>query len=69
MAYYSDRTSKEALDTQRSRMRRLWGLAMQVGGARLIIERFTKFISPGVSECPVTDFEVDQDAKAFENYH
>ena len=41
-----------------------------MGGARLIIERCIKFISSGDFECPVTDFEVDQDAGTFENpYH
>ena len=45
------------------------GLTTQVGGARLIIERRTKFISSGDSESPVTDFEVDRDAEIFENYH
>ena len=34
-----------------------------------IIERCTKFISPGNSEIPVTVFEVDQDAENFKNYH
>ena len=47
----------------------MWGLTTQVGGARLIIERCTKFISSGDSESPVTDFEVDQDAGTFENCH
>ena len=45
------------------------GLTTQVRGARLIIGRCTKFISSGDSESPVTDFEVDQDAEIFENFH
>ena len=69
MAYYGDKTPKEAFDAQCPRIRRLWGLTTQVGCARLIIERYTKFISPGDSESPVTDFEVDQGAETFENYH
>ena len=69
VAYYGDKTPKEALDAQRPRIRRLWGLTTQVGGARLIIERCTKFVSLGDSESPVTDFEVDQDAGALENCH
>ena len=69
MAYYGDKTPKEAFDSQRPRIWRLWGLTTQVGGARLIIERFTKFISAGDSESPVTDFDVDQDAETFESYH
>jgi hypothetical protein len=36
---------------------------------RLIIERVTMPISSVGSESPVTDFEMDQDAKTFENYH
>ena len=40
-----------------------------MGSARLIIEQFTIFISLGDSESPVTDFEVDQSAETFENYH
>ena len=55
--------------TQRPRIRRLWGLTTQVGGARLIIERCTKFTSLGDSRSTVTDFEVDQNAKTFENFH
>ena len=69
MAYYGDKTPKEAFDVQRPRIRRLWGSTTQVGGARLIIERCTKFISSGDSESPVTDFEVGQDAETYENYH
>ena len=69
MAHYDDKTPREALDAQRPQIRRSWGLTTQVGCARLIIERYTKFISPGDSESPVTDFKVDQDAGTFENYH
>ena len=65
MAYYGDKTPKEAFDVQRPRIRRLWGLTTQVGGARLIIGRCTKFISSGDSETPVTEFEVDQKAEIF----
>ena len=59
VAYYGDNTPTEGFDVKRPRIRRLWGLTTQVGGARLIIERCTKFISSGDSESPVTDFEVD----------
>ena len=45
------------------------GVDCVVGGARLIIERYTKFISSGDSEGPIIDFEVDQGAETFENYH
>ena len=69
VAYNGDRTSKGAFDAQRPRIRLLWGLTTQVGGARLIIERCTKFIFSGDSESPVTDFVVDQGAETFENYH
>ena len=62
VACYGDKTPKIALDAQRPRIRRLWGLTTQVGGARLIIERCTEFVSSGDSESPVTDFEVDRDA-------
>ena len=68
MAYYGDKTPKGALDAKRLRIRRLWELTTQVGGAWLIIERLqrvTKFISSGDSKSPVTDFEVDQDAETF----
>ena len=58
---YGDKTPKEAFDAQRLRIRRLWGLTTQVGGARLIIEWGTKSISSGDSESPVANFEVDQD--------
>ena len=47
VAYYGDKTSKGAFDAQRPRIRRLWGLTTQVGGARLIIERCTKFVDRG----------------------
>ena len=69
MAYYGDKAPKGAFDAQRPRIRRLWGLTTQVGSARLIIERCTKFISSGDSESPVTNFEVDQGAETFKNYH
>jgi hypothetical protein len=69
VAYYGDKTPKGALDAQRPRIRRLWGLTAQVRGARLIIGRCTKFISSGDSESPVTDFEVDQGAETLESYH
>ena len=69
VAYYGDKTPKEAHDAQRLRMRRLRGLTTQVGGARLIIERCTKLTSSGDSDSPVTDFEVDQDAETFGNCH
>ena len=69
VAYYGDKAPKGTSDAQRPKIRRLWGLTTQVGGVRLIIERCTKSISSGDSESPVTDFEVDQDAETFENYH
>ena len=69
MAYYDDKTPKEAFDAQRPQIRRFWGLTTQVGWARLIIERCTKFISSGDSESPVTAPEVDHDAETFDNYH
>ena len=69
MAHYCDKTPKEAFHAQRPRIRRLWGPTTQVGGARLINERCTKFISSCDSESPITGFEVDQDAETFENYH
>ena len=69
MPCYGDKTPKEALDAQRPRIRRLWGLTTQVGSARLIIERCTKFISSGDSESPVTDYEVDRDAETLESCH
>ena len=59
----------EALDAQRPQTRRFWGLTTQVGCARLIIERCTKFISSGNSESPVAASEVDHDAETFDNYH
>ena len=59
MAYYGDKTPKEAFDVQPPRIRRLWGLTTQVGGAELITERCTKFTPPGDSESPVTDFELE----------
>ena len=67
VAYYGDKTPKEAIDAQRPRIRCLWGLTTQVGGARLIIERCIEFISPGDSESPVTDLKAGQDAETFEN--
>ena len=69
MAYHGDKTPKEASDAHRQRIRRLWGLTTQVGGARLIIGRYTEFTSPGESESPATDFGVDQEAETFENCH
>ena len=60
---------KEAHDAQRPRIWRLWGLTTQVGGARLAIEQYTKNISLGDSESPVTDPKVDRNAGTFENYH
>ena len=69
MAYYDDKTPKEAFDAQRPQIRRFWGLTTQVGWARLTIERCTKFISSGDSESPVTAPEVDHDAETFDNYH
>jgi len=69
VAYCGDKTPKETFDAQRPRIRRQWGLTTQVGSARLIIELCTKFISPGDSESPVTDFEVGQDAGTFKNCH
>ena len=69
VACYGDKTPKGALDAQRPRIRRLWGLTTQVKSAQLIIERCTKFVSLGDSESPVTDFEVDQDAETFKDHH
>ena len=39
VAYYGNKIPKEASDAQRPRIRRLWGLATQVGDDRLTIER------------------------------
>jgi len=58
VACYGGKRPKEAADAQRPRIRRLWELTTQVGGARLI-ERCTEFVSSGDSKSPVTDFEVD----------
>jgi hypothetical protein len=69
VACYGDKTPKGALDAQRPRIRRLWGLTTQVGGARRITERCTKFISSSDSESSVTNSEVDQDADTTENFH
>ena len=69
MAYYDDKTPREAYDAQRPQIRRLWGLTTQVGCARLTIERCTEFISSGNSESPVAASKVDHDAKTFDNCH
>ena len=69
MAYYGDKTPKEGFDVKRPRIRRLWGLTTQVGGARLAIGQCTKLTSSGDYESPVTDFGVDQGAETFENCH
>ena len=42
VAYYDDKTPKEVFDAQRPRIRRLWWLNTQVGGARLITEPHSK---------------------------
>ena len=63
------RHSKSLLKRSARKFGALWGLAMQMGCARFIMERFTKFISSGDSESPVTDSEVDHDAGTFENCH
>ena len=47
----------------------LGGLAEEVGCARLTIERFTKFTSPGDSGSPVTASEVDHDDETTGNCH
>ena len=69
MAYYDDKTPREAFDAQRPQIRRFWGLTTQVGCARLIIERCTKFISSGNLESPVTAPEVEHGTGTFDNYH
>jgi len=59
----------EAFNSQRPRIRLLWGLTTQVGGARLITGWCTKFTSPGDYESPVTGLEADQETGTFENSH
>ena len=39
VAYYGDKTPKEAIDAQGPRIRRFLGLTLRVGCARLIIQR------------------------------
>ena len=63
MAYYDDKTPGRAFDAQRPQIRRFWGLTTQVGCARLIIERCTKFISSGNSESLATASEMDHGSR------
>ena len=68
MAFYGDKAPMEVFGVQRPQIRHFWGLTTQVGCARHIIEKCTKFISLGDSESPVTAPEVDHDARSLDNY-